>query len=85
MADANIEYTNNNPGSGSDGHSKVGLGSGGLSPSRWGLRGTEDLGGGKQAIFALESGFSLDTGVSTQAAACSVARHGWACAAARSR
>ncbi|UIF89865.1 porin [Cupriavidus sp. UYPR2.512] len=66
VADANIEYTNNNPGSGPDGHSKVGLGSGGLSPSRWGLRGTEDLGGGKQAIFALESGFSLDTGVSTQ-------------------
>ena len=66
VADANIEYTNNNPGSGPDGHSKVALNSGGLSPSRWGLRGTEDLGGGKRAIFALESGFSLDTGVSTQ-------------------
>ncbi|RDK09500.1 porin [Cupriavidus lacunae] len=66
VADANIEYTNNNNGSGPDGHSKVALNSGGLSPSRWGLRGTEDLGGGKRAIFALESGFSLDTGVSTQ-------------------
>ena len=66
VADANIEYTNHNAGSGSDGHSKVALNSGGLSPSRWGLRGTEDLGGGTRAIFALESGFSLDTGVSTQ-------------------
>ena len=66
VADANIEYTNNNAGAGPDGHSRVGVSSGGLSPSRWGLRGTEDLGGGKQAIFALESGFSLDTGVSTQ-------------------
>ncbi|MGO4155448.1 porin [Cupriavidus sp. YAF13] len=66
VADANIEYTNNNLGSGPDGHSKVALNSGGLSPSRWGLRGIEDLGGGKRAMFALESGFSLDTGVSTQ-------------------
>lgn len=35
---------------------------GGLSPSRWGLRGTEDLGAGNSAIFVLESGFSPDTG-----------------------
>ncbi|WP_454754767.1 porin [Cupriavidus necator] len=66
VADANIEYTNNNLGTGPDGHSKVALNSGGLSPSRWGLRGTEDLGGGNQAIFALESGFNLDTGVAGQ-------------------
>jgi predicted porin len=30
--------------------------------NRWGLRGSEDLGGGWQAIFALESGFAIDTG-----------------------
>ncbi|WP_026163887.1 porin [Cupriavidus neocaledonicus] len=66
VADANIEYTNNNLGTGPDGHSKVGVSSGGLSPSRWGLRGVEDLGGGKKALFALESGFSLDNGISTQ-------------------
>ncbi|MFC4521460.1 porin [Cupriavidus pinatubonensis] len=35
---------------------------GGLSASRWGLRGTEDLGGGLQAMFVLESGFQADSG-----------------------
>ena len=29
---------------------------------RWGLRGSEDLGGGLAAIFTLESGFDTDTG-----------------------
>jgi len=32
-------------------------------PSRWGLRGTEDLGGGLKSQFVLESGFAPDTGV----------------------
>jgi predicted porin len=31
-------------------------------PSRWGIRGKEDLGGGMAAIFALESGFNLRGG-----------------------
>lgn len=30
--------------------------------SRWGLRGSEDLGGGLNAFFGLESGFNSDTG-----------------------
>ncbi|ODV42070.1 hypothetical protein AWV79_30625 [Cupriavidus sp. UYMMa02A] len=38
----------------------------GTVPSRWGLRGTEDLGGGNKAIFWLESGFAPDSGVSNQ-------------------
>ncbi|AGW93419.1 membrane protein [Ralstonia pickettii DTP0602] len=35
-------------------------------PSRWGLRGAEDLGGGLKSIFWLESGFSPDSGTSNQ-------------------
>ncbi|WP_454743938.1 porin [Cupriavidus necator] len=37
----------------------------GMVPSRWGLRGSEDLGGMK-ASFALESGFGTDSGLSNQ-------------------
>jgi len=36
--------------------------SGGVSGSRWGMRGVEDLGSGLKALFVLESGFNLDTG-----------------------
>jgi len=34
--------------------------------NRWGLRGSEDLGGGLKAIFQLESGFNIDSGTSGQ-------------------
>ncbi|MDM7456816.1 MAG: porin [Tepidimonas sp.] len=37
-------------------------GDGGLTTSRWGLRGTEDLGGGLKAAFKLENRFNADTG-----------------------
>lgn len=40
--------------------------SGVSSASRLGFRGTEDLGNGLSAIFALESGFAADTGASTE-------------------
>lgn len=40
--------------------------SGNLTSTRWGVRGTEDLGGGLKAIFALEQGFDSSDG--TQAA-----------------
>lgn len=42
--------------------------SGGLNGSRWGLRGSEDLGGGLKAVFQLESGFDISTGANTQGA-----------------
>ncbi len=38
------------------------LESGGVSGSRWGLKGTEDLGGGLKANFLLEQGFAIDSG-----------------------
>jgi len=36
--------------------------SGGLARSRWGIKGSEDLGGGLKAIFKLESRIELDRG-----------------------
>jgi predicted porin len=44
------------------------LQSGGLQGSRFGLRGTEDLGGGLRAFFTLESGINLDEGTNGQGA-----------------
>ncbi len=41
--------------------------SGGVSSSRFGLKGSEDLGGGLKAIFTLEQGFNLDTGAQATA------------------
>jgi len=40
--------------------------SGGLQGSRFGVRGTEDLGGGLRAFFTLESGINLDEGTNGQ-------------------
>lgn len=45
---------------------RTGLDSGQYTQSRFGFRGTEDLGGGVKAYFTLEGGLSLDTGVSGQ-------------------
>ncbi|MDD4944365.1 porin [Rhodoferax sp.] len=39
--------------------------SGGVSSSRWGMRGSEDLGGGLKANFQLEQGFNMDDGAGT--------------------
>ncbi|MES2890309.1 MAG: porin, partial [Pseudomonadota bacterium] len=56
IADVNVERL--------DGASSVNrISSGGLNGSRWGLRGSEDLGGGLKAVFTLESGFGIDEGV----------------------
>lgn len=71
VVDANIEYVSNfssttptaaNRYTSGPAHNLVRMNSGGLSGSRFGLRGTEDLGGGLQAVFALENGFTLDDG-----------------------
>lgn len=44
------------------GTDKLSMDSGLSSSSRWGLKGSEDLGNGYQVGFVLESGFSSDTG-----------------------
>jgi len=43
-----------------------GIDSGNVSGSRWGIKGTEDLGNGLKATFQLESGFNADNGTSGQ-------------------
>lgn len=57
IVDAGIAYTNN-----VNGKHNFFATSGNLSGSRWGLRGTEDLGGGLKAVFVLESGFNVFNG-----------------------
>lgn len=47
---------------GIDAKSNTLMESGGVSGSRWGLKGSEDLGGGLKAVFKIESGFKADTG-----------------------
>lgn len=49
-----------------DGQTIKGIDSGLQSQSRFGLRGTEDLGNGLKAIFTLENGFTVDNGNQTQ-------------------
>jgi len=46
--------------------SRQGINGGHQSGNRWGVRGTEALGGGLNAIFALEAGFNIDSGTSAQ-------------------
>jgi len=51
-------------------HTSIGLlksvGSGGESGTRWGIRGSEDLGGGLKAVFTFEQGFDLSDNSVTQ-------------------
>ncbi len=63
IIDAGIAYVHNAQGAnGANQSTLVKFSSGNLSGSRWGLRGSEDLGGGLAAIFQLENGFSVGTG-----------------------
>lgn len=57
ILDAGIAYVNN-----STGHSVVLANAGGMQVNRWGLRGTEDLGGGYSSVFVLENGFNIQSG-----------------------
>ncbi|MCX4160319.1 MULTISPECIES: porin [Paraburkholderia] len=63
IVDAGIAYVHNAQGSGGTNQSTlVKFSSGNMSGSRWGLRGTEDLGGGLSTVFQLENGFNVGTG-----------------------
>jgi len=59
IVDAGVEYVNHAaPGNGSE----VRVVSGGKNTSRWGFRGSEDLGAGLKAVFNLEGAIGMDTG-----------------------
>jgi predicted porin len=69
VLDAAIEYVNDDatPTIGSNsvvtpGEGGMRLTNGGQQQTRFGIRGTEDLGGGLRAIFTLEHRFAIDTG-----------------------
>ena len=48
--------------------SATGLLNGGLSATKWGIKGQEDMGGGLKAVFLLEQGFNLASGNVSNAA-----------------
>lgn len=75
VVDTGIEYVSN-VGTAKDGLVRM-PNLTGTVPSRWGVRGTEDLGGGLQSLFVLESGFALTRARLTKADACSAGRHMW--------
>lgn len=67
IVDEGLSYTNNvatgmNPNGTMTHGSLFALQSGVLQGSRFGLTGTEDLGGGMKAIFKLENGFDVNSG-----------------------
>ncbi|WP_175753121.1 porin [Burkholderia ambifaria] len=57
IVDAGLAYVNNQ-----GGHSSVAQTSGVMQGSRFGFRGSEDLGGGYKTIFVLENGFNVNSG-----------------------
>jgi predicted porin len=72
VLDTGIQFANNAQTSRSNGGRQFALTDGhasGLSGSRWGLRGSEDLGGGLKAIFVIENGFLSNTGALAQGGA----------------
>src|ERR1700709_1813799 len=68
ILDAGITYVNN--AATSTGHSSLlEYGNGVAQASRWGLRGSEDLGGGLHSVFTLENGFNTGNGTLAQGGA----------------
>jgi predicted porin len=63
--DVSLRYTTNNSGAHGPA-SELQLTQGAIQGSRWGLRGSEDLGNGTKALFDLESGFLVNNGTFDQ-------------------
>ena len=62
VVDAGVRYTEGKQANGATAKNWQ-LASGGITTSRLGFRGTEDLGGGLAASFWLEAGYNADTGL----------------------
>src|ERR1700744_5274568 len=60
VVDDALTYVNNQKG-----HSNVYLRQGNLYSSKFGIKGSEDLGGGTSAIFDLQAGYDPNTGASS--------------------
>jgi predicted porin len=60
--DTSVGFEQNKAGANGTSGSAIVLNQGVQSSNRWGVRGSEDLGGGLKAIFNLESGFASDNG-----------------------
>lgn len=68
ILDAGLTYVNH--AATSTGHSSLlEYGNGVAQASRWGMKGSEDLGGGLRAIFVLENGFNTGNGTLAQGGA----------------
>ncbi|TAL97788.1 MAG: porin [Paraburkholderia sp.] len=61
VLDDSIQYVSN-----VQGHSLWNMAAGNLQGNRWGMKGSEDLGGGLKAIFQLENGFNPNNGKASQ-------------------
>ncbi|WP_407945283.1 porin [Paraburkholderia antibiotica] len=62
VADVSVRYLTN---SNANNDGRLFMTNGAVTNSRWGLRGSEDLGGGIKAIFDLESGVNLQDGTAS--------------------
>lgn len=66
IIDTGLGYNKISGGTAAQNGSKIGMINGVQNGSRWGLRGSEDLGDGLRAVFQLESGFDSGNGTSAQ-------------------
>lgn len=66
VIDEGLNYTNNQQTTPGNSSHVWEMESGFAQGSRWGLKGSEDLGGGLKAVFRLENGFNLNSGALNQ-------------------